>query len=373
MKFFLLSLAFLVLIASGPIVRSEGLAVGRVAFAEDGSLQVEVPLSATTPGNYYRLVRLAGGNAVDLQLLPGSAESDVLVLRDAGAPALDRAYYRVEEIPISNPQDSDGDGIDDIFETQHPLLLDPLEPADASEDADGDGDSNLAEYNAQTDPAEITISDVTFITSDAITISAQLRRPAARPGTKLPTVILVHQGFRTRAEWDPFLPAFSAAGYATLAYNIRGHRPSGGSFTNADFDDPNTSPKDLEAAIAYVASLEGADADRTAVVGSSVGGNLACVASQKRWVKTAVNISGKTTAVQNLAAESDLDLESMFHISSSGDGGGQRATWANELYGFTSGARQVEVVPGSSAHGVAVINADPTLLDRIIAWLDDTL
>jgi hypothetical protein len=33
----------------------------------------------------------------------------------------------------------------------------------------------------------------------------------------------------------------------------------------------------------------------------------------------------------------------------------------------------VEIVAGSSAHGVAVINADPTLLDRIIDWLGETL
>ncbi len=54
-------------------------------------------------------------------------------------------------------------------------------------------------------------------------------------------------------------------------------------------------------------------------------------------------------------------------------GCGQRAIWANELHGFTSGTRQVEVVAGSSAHGVGVINAGTGLLDRIIAWLDDTL
>ncbi len=371
MKFVQLPLVLLLLVGSGLIVRPADLAVSRVAFDADGSLSVEIPLPTETPESYFRLVRLGGANVVDLGLPDAGSAS--LELRDTGASALARAFYQVEEIPLSTPLDSDGDGIDDIFELQHPLLLDPLDPADAGEDADGDGDSNLAEYEAQTDPADVSTSDVSFVTADAITISGQLRQPAARPGTKLPTVILVHQGFRTRAEWNPFLAAFSDAGYATLAYDIRGHGASGGSFSSADFDNPNTSPKDLEAAVSFVASLPAADAERTGIVGSSVGGNLACVASQKRWAKTAVNISGKTSAVRNLAAVSNLDLESMFHISSSGDGGGQRAIWANELYSFTSGARQVEVVAGSSAHGVGVINADPSLLVRIIAWLDDTL
>ncbi len=366
------TLSFLVLFGTGLSVRSAELVVSRVAFVEDGSLSVEIPVSETTPESYYRLVLLDGKKTVDL-FFPGSTKPSTYVLRDTGASARDKALYRVEEIPLARPLDSDDDGIDDIFETQHPLLLDPLDPTDAGEDADGDGDTNLAEYKAKTDFAEITISNVTFVTSDSITISGQLRRPAMRPGTKLPTVILIHQGFRTRAEWNPFLLAFSDAGYATLAYDIRGHGASGGSFSSADFDNPNTSPKDLVAAIAFVASLPGADPDRTGIVGSSVGGNLACVASQKRWVKTAINISGKTSAVRNLAAERELDLGSMFHISSSGDGGGQRAIWANELYGFTSGTRQVEVVAGSSAHGVGVINADPNLLSRIIAFLAETL
>ena len=372
MKTFLPTLSFLVLFGTGLIVRSAELVVSRVAFVEDGSLSVEIPVSATTQESYYRLVLLDGEKTVDL-FFSGNTKPSTFVLRDTGASARDKALYRVEEIPLARSLDSDGDGIDDIFETQHPLILDPLDPTDAEDDADADGDTNFAEYNAKTDFAEITISDVTFVTSDSITISGQLRRPAARPGTKLPTVILIHQGFRTRAEWNPFLSAFSAAGYTTLAYDIRGHGASGGSFTSADFDNPNTSPKDLVAAIAFVASLPGADADRIGIVGSSVGGNLACVASQKRWVKTAVNISGKTSAVRNLAAESELDLDSMFHISSSGDGGGQRATWANELYGFTSAPRKVEVVAGSSAHGVGVINAAPNLLSRIIAWLAETL
>ncbi len=44
--------------------------------------------------------------------------------------------------------DDDGDGILDNFEIEHDL--DPLDPADASQDADGDGFTNLAEFRART-------------------------------------------------------------------------------------------------------------------------------------------------------------------------------------------------------------------------------
>lgn len=75
----------------------------------------------------------------------------------------------------------------------------------------------------------------------------------------------------------------------------------------------------------------------------------------------------------NLAAEGELHLESISHVSPGGDGGGQRATWANGLYRFTSGTRQVEVIPESSAHGASIIDAEPSQLIHIIAWLADTL
>ncbi len=46
--------------------------------------------------------------------------------------------------------DTDGDGMPDNWETEHGL--DPLDGADANQDLDGDGDSNLEEYQNGTNP-----------------------------------------------------------------------------------------------------------------------------------------------------------------------------------------------------------------------------
>jgi hypothetical protein len=48
--------------------------------------------------------------------------------------------------------DTDGDGIPDSWENQYPLAMDPNDPADAGEDYDGDGMTNLQEYLAGTNP-----------------------------------------------------------------------------------------------------------------------------------------------------------------------------------------------------------------------------
>jgi hypothetical protein len=55
-------------------------------------------------------------------------------------------------VPVSEPLDLDGDGIDDVFELRHPQALDPLDPSDAEKDYDGDGLSNRTEYQQGSDP-----------------------------------------------------------------------------------------------------------------------------------------------------------------------------------------------------------------------------
>src|SRR5687767_1146491 len=40
------------------------------------------------------------------------------------------AFYRLREVPVAEPLDSDGDGLDDVFELLRPLYLHPLNPHD---------------------------------------------------------------------------------------------------------------------------------------------------------------------------------------------------------------------------------------------------
>lgn len=58
-------------------------------------------------------------------------------------------FFRVRKVPLSQPLDSDHDGIDDVWElhriaTQYPL--NPLDPTDANTDPDGNGLTHLQEY-----------------------------------------------------------------------------------------------------------------------------------------------------------------------------------------------------------------------------------
>jgi hypothetical protein len=118
-----------------------------------------------TGGNAHGWVTIAAGNANVNGLLgdwdtTGLAPcaytlrlivTDQAVL-DCNSAARNQSEYTVALDLVGDPlaQDTDADGMPDVWETAHGF--NPNDPADAALDADNDGQSNLAEYRAGTDP-----------------------------------------------------------------------------------------------------------------------------------------------------------------------------------------------------------------------------
>ena len=220
---------------------------------------------------------------------------------------------------------------------------------------------------------------IEFSTDDNVTIVATVSEPRNVKGNTA-AVIFIHQGGSSREEWTSLdiFEQISEQGMLALAYDIRGHGESSGEADfNTLFDDPLQAPRDMAAAIDWLEKSGRVDMSRIAIVGASIGANLACVAAGSRDfnVKTAVAISGKVSAVYNLAGgeEKLTDLKSVFLIASALEQGGQRAVWASELYAMTGEPRQLEIVDGSSGHGVSVFDDDPALQQQVLDWLLRTL
>ena len=119
-----------------------------IARPEPGSVQVSY---RSDDGFYYVLERreqpTQPGVAVALRL---GAEG-IAMLEDSSAPG-GMAFYVVKKVLLTQPLDTDTDGMDDVYELNRSAFLDPLDPADADRDEDDDGFTNLAEYQNETDP-----------------------------------------------------------------------------------------------------------------------------------------------------------------------------------------------------------------------------
>ncbi len=123
-------------------VRASEYSLAYVFSQEDGKLQLSVPRNAAV---YYILQRaedLEVFSAVALALGQDGATWAYAIPPDSGS-----AFFRLKVVDAFAPIDSDGDGIDDVYELQHPGILDPLNPTDAGASAPGqDGYSNYQVY-----------------------------------------------------------------------------------------------------------------------------------------------------------------------------------------------------------------------------------
>lgn len=217
-------------------------------------------------------------------------------------------------------------------------------------------------------------AEITVKTEDGFMLPATLKVPEKINGAG---IVLIHQGGSNRGEWEFMHDGLLVAGYVILSYDIRGMGgapkvSSDGKAIENIYNAPNQATLDLEAAILRIKNVSGIDDARIGILGASIGGNLAAVGSAQMGIKTAVAISGKTEAVQNLAGDKDIRMKSVYFISSM-ESGGARAKWAEEMFNMTEPPREIAISPNEAGHGVTILKDMPFLQDQIISWFKSNL
>jgi len=240
--------------------------------------------------------------------------------------------------------------------------------------AGGSDASGGTDASGGSDAGEPTSADVTFNASDGVGLTGYLTTtPGAGPGA--PGVVLVHQFQLDDEQWGDLPEALAERGYRVLAFNLRGHGdsdPYGGGTLSDLLNDPNGAPLDLVAAIAYLTGPGGADAARIAVVGTSVGANLAVAAAINDLATTYVSFSARLPPTENLAGATASGMSSVFYLAGENDAGGQAAD-AQTMHDATTAPRDVHIYLGSADHGIAILNNQPDARMRLFDWLTANL
>lgn len=219
----------------------------------------------------------------------------------------------------------------------------------------------------ETEAAQPAIEDITFNGANDLELHATLYRPGGLP--PFPAVILLHMIGDDRSVWADgrtgLARTLMSQGYAVLAVDMRGHGETG---SGRDWALAET---DLQMVWLAFTMREDVDAARTAVVGGSIGSNMALrLAARQPEIKTAVLLSPgldyrRVTTEDALAvyggrpllivASRDDDYSSDSAIALQG----QAPDTAELLLFDTAG------------HGTDMLTTQPELTERIVNWLSN--
>jgi alpha-beta hydrolase superfamily lysophospholipase len=202
----------------------------------------------------------------------------------------------------------------------------------------------------------------TFPGAGDLPISGELHLPE-NVNEPWPGILLLHMLGSDKDAWGDVPSQLAEAGYAVLAIDMRGHGETGGSI------DWESAEEDHQRALEFLAGVPGVDASRLAVVGASIGSNLALRAgADSEAVRTVILLSpgldyqGVTTE----GALSEFGDRPLLILASSED------TYAAEssetLADQAVGEVELEMYQ-DAGHGTEMIAGEPSLVDKILDWL----
>ena len=223
--------------------------------------------------------------------------------------------------------------------------------------------------------------EVTINTADSISLASDYYYENEEKEKSQPAVVLIHQFKSTKEQWDrSFIDLLTSDGYKVLAYDIRGHGES--SKINYDLStlltDQNKAPNDLVAVFKWLKSQKGIDSTRIAVVGTSIGGNLACYARYFLGAKTIVGISNGREGFEKFIGIDDRMMGRIFPRITSvlficGSKDGNNAEGEKHIMDMYIDDPKEQKLFESDKHGKFLIEEHPEIYTQAISWLQKYL
>jgi len=202
-------------------------------------------------------------------------------------------------------------------------------------------------------------------TADGLVIRGTIH-PASGP-PPWSGVLLLHMVYGDRSQWDELVPLLTSNGYAVVAIDMRGHGSTGGeiNWEKAEGDILNVWN--------YMTEREDIDQSHSAMIGASIGANMALVsAANQPEVNTVVLLSpglnyfGVTTS----DALEEYGKRPILIAASSEDT--NSADSSQELAKAALGESKLLTYDGAG-HGTAMLQNESELQKIILEWLDQYL
>ncbi len=209
--------------------------------------------------------------------------------------------------------------------------------------------------------------DLTLTSTDGVQLAAVFYPPEIL-NQDTNTLILVHEAYRDSSAWDGFIDAAHQSGYAVISFDLRGHGKSQG---EQMFDE--AMDHDLDAVMDWINSSPNLNEDRIAVVGASLGANLALRAGARYpQIKSLVLLS-PGMLLWDIGVESaiiEYGRRPVLLVASEDDG--YPVFSVQRLNELGQGYDKLVIYPGEG-HGTQMIADQPDLTPLMLDWLQQTL
>jgi len=178
-----------------------------------------------------------------------------------------------------------------------------------------------------------------------------------------PAVLLLHMYGHTRATWDELALLLQDVGIATLAIDLRGHGETGGA------ENWVLAAQDVAAALDWLAARDDVDAERLGAAGASIGANLTMVlgSSDPRVDAIALLSPGFDYFRVQIGGQMLLYGDRPALLTAT-EQDGYSAQTVRAMAEEAVGPVELLVYDGS-AHGTAIFDTEPGLIDALVDFL----
>jgi pimeloyl-ACP methyl ester carboxylesterase len=215
-------------------------------------------------------------------------------------------------------------------------------------------------------PVMIRETLVSIEASDGLTLVGTFSAPPESANENVPGLLLLHMLNSERSAWDGLTEQLAAQGYASLAIDMRGHGETGGE------NDWQLAADDLQRAWRYLTERPEVDAERTVVIGASIGANMALITGANQPTINGVVLLSPGLIYRGVKTEEAMtqygDRPALIVVT---EGDKFSASSSRDLQELAQGEVQLEILP-TSRHGTRMLLKEELGVDRLIlSWLEE--